>query len=103
ETPSGISTIDLQSRRIEHIVDGPASDLVVGPKTRQVFYFKGPTIYATNLDTRATRAIVTRAELPSGSGLTVNADETVLAGSFEGSGPPQQTTSASGGLLVPNA
>src|SRR5258708_21975788 len=40
------------------------------------------TVYAANLDTRATRAIVKMPELRSGSGLTVNADDTVLAGSY---------------------
>jgi oligogalacturonide lyase len=43
---------------------------------------KDGTIYATNLDTGTTRAIVTKPELRSGSGLAVNADETLLAGSF---------------------
>jgi oligogalacturonide lyase len=47
-----------------------------------VFYVRGDTVYATHLDTRATRKV---ADLPPewgrGSGLAVNADETVLAGS----------------------
>ncbi|MBX6316356.1 MAG: PD40 domain-containing protein, partial [Isosphaeraceae bacterium] len=46
-------------------------------------YTKGNTIYATHLDTRETRQI---APFPpgmrGGSGLAVNADETLLAGSF---------------------
>ena len=46
--------------------------------------YEGPfgTVYATNMDTGATRAVVTKPELRSGSGLTVNADETLLGGSF---------------------
>jgi oligogalacturonide lyase len=79
----------------------------VGRKTRQVFYFKGPTVYATNLDTRATRPIVTAAELRSGSGLAVNADETLLAGSLvedaRRSEPTSPTTSGQSRLLIPNA
>src|SRR5262245_14785163 len=76
-TSSGISTIDFKTRKIEQIVEGRTAALVVGRKTRQVFYFKGPTVYATNLDTGTTRSIVTAADLRSGSGLTVNADETL--------------------------
>jgi oligogalacturonide lyase len=81
-TPGGISTINLKTRAIEKIVEGRASHLVVGRKTRQVFYLKDGTAYATHLDTHETRAIVRKPELRSGSGFAVNADETLLAGSF---------------------
>jgi oligogalacturonide lyase len=81
-TPGGLSTVDLQTRRREPVVRGRVSQAVVGPKSRRVFYLKGDTLYATHLDTRATRVIVTRGELGSGSGLTLNADETLLAGSY---------------------
>ncbi len=58
---------------------------VIGPKSREVYYFSGQSIMATNLDTLRTRII---AELPrdwdftpqSLQGLTLNSDETVLAG-----------------------
>ncbi|PYQ10992.1 MAG: oligogalacturonate lyase [Acidobacteria bacterium] len=86
-TPGGLATVDLRTRRLEPVVSGRVSQVVVGPKTRQVFYMKDGTVYATHLDTKATRAIVTRPELRSGSGLTVSADETLLAGSYvEGGG-----------------
>jgi protein-glucosylgalactosylhydroxylysine glucosidase len=81
-TPGGLATVELATRRITPLVSGRVSHAVVGPRTRRVFYMKGDTVYATHLDTGATRAIVTRAELRSGSGLTVNADETTLAGSY---------------------
>ena len=87
-TNHGISTVNLQTRKIEPVVEGRASHLVVGRKTRLVFYLQDDTIYATNLDTREKRAIVKAPQLRSGSGLTVNADETLLAGSFvEGERP----------------
>ena len=93
-TREGLSTINLKTGKIELVVEGRVASVVVGKKTRQVFYFKGASVYATNLDTRATRTIVTNPELRegdkvtklnlrSGSGLAVNADETLLAGSFE--------------------
>jgi len=87
--PSGLATVDLATRRLEPVVTGRVTHVVVGPRTRQVFYIKDGTVYATHLDTRATRAIVTRPELATGSGLTVNADETLLAGSdLEGGATP---------------
>jgi oligogalacturonide lyase len=79
---NGLSVVDLQNRKVRPVVDGRTSGVVVGRKTRQVFYMKDGTIYAANLDTGTTRAIVTKPELRSGSGLAVNADETLLAGSF---------------------
>ena len=81
-TREGLSTINLKTREIAPLVDGRISHVVVGRTTRQVFYLKDGVVSATHLDTRATRAIATDARLRSGSGLTVNADETVLAGSL---------------------
>lgn len=81
-TREGLSTIDLKAHKIEPIVEGRAGSVVVGKKTRQVFYMQGDTVYATNLDTRATRVIVKAPQLHSGSGLTVNADESMLGGSY---------------------
>jgi oligogalacturonide lyase len=81
-TPKGISTIELKTGRIEPIVEGRASHLVVGPKTRRVFYIKGDTVYSTHLDTRETRAIAKNPDLRTGSGFAVNADETLLGGSL---------------------
>jgi oligogalacturonide lyase len=81
-TPGGLATVDLRTRRIVPVVTGRVSHVVVAPKSRRVFYIKDDTVYATHLDSRLTRAVVTRPELRSGSGLTVNADETLLAGSY---------------------
>lgn len=102
-TREGLSTINLKTGKIEPVVEGRVGSVVVGRKTRQVFYFKGDSVYATNLDTGATRAIVTtpelregdkitRLNLRSGSGFAVNADETLLAGSFveDSTSPGQQ-------------
>jgi oligogalacturonide lyase len=80
-TREGLAAIDLKTRKIERVVEGRAANVIVGKKTRQVFYVRGQTVFATHLDTRVTRTI---AKLPTpgrGSGLAVNADETLLAGS----------------------
>src|SRR5262249_33028477 len=59
---------------------GGAGGARVGKKTRKVFYMKGTSLWATHIDTKATREI---AKLPPGyggaSGLAVNADETLIA------------------------
>jgi oligogalacturonide lyase len=81
-TPAGISTIEWKTREIRPIVVGRAGLIVVGPKTRQVFYRREGAVYATHLDTGETREITRMpAELRGGSGFGVNADETLLAGS----------------------
>jgi oligogalacturonide lyase len=98
-TPEGLATIDLTALgskappKVELVVEGRAGNVIVGKKTRQVFYTKGNTVYATHLDTHATREIAKLPpEMRGGSGLAVNADETLLAGSsvFGGAGamPP---------------
>ena len=87
-TPTGVSTINLKTREIEKVVDGRVNVIVVGRKSRQVYYTKDGTLYATHLDTRATREIV---KLPFRGGLSsLNADETLLLGArteAEGRGP----------------
>jgi oligogalacturonide lyase len=81
-TPGGLSTIDLKTGEIKLIVEGRAGQVVVGRKSRQVYYLRGQGVFMTDVDTRETRKIV---DLPfrSESGLTVNADETLLAGSCQ--------------------
>lgn len=81
-TPHGLSVVDLRTRRIRPVVEARVSHVVVGKHTRQVFYFRGDSVYATSLDTGQTRTIATQPGLRSGSGLAVNGDETLLAGSF---------------------
>src|SRR5437016_10676995 len=97
-TPKGISTIELKTGKLELIVEGRTSSLIVGRKTRQVFYIKDGVVKATHLDTKQTRDIINQPELRTGSGLAVNADETLLGGSLVEGGqlsnfqPPTNTT-----------
>lgn len=81
-TRHGLSTYDFKTKKIEEIVEGRTADVIVGRKTRKVFYMKGDTVYETDIDTKATREIVTDPRLRSGSGFAVNADETLLGGSM---------------------
>lgn len=81
-TPTGVSTINLKTREIRQVVEGRVSGIIVGRKTRRLFYRRENTVLATDLDTGNTREIVKLpANLRAGSGLGVNADETLLAGS----------------------
>jgi oligogalacturonide lyase len=98
-TPTGVSAIDLKTRSIAKVVDGRVSLLMTGRKTGRAYYVKDGTVYATDPGTKASRAI---ARVPAhGSVVTVNADETLLAGTItEGSVPdePPQPTGTSTSL-----
>lgn len=75
-----LTTIGVKPCKIEQIVQGGAWTPTVGPKSRTVYYVQGNSLFATHVDTKATREIV---KLPAGlggaSGLAVNADDTLIA------------------------
>lgn len=93
----GIASIDLATREIRPVVEGPANVLVTGRKSGDVYYTKRvpreeikadgtketvnqAVMYATNVDTLKTREVVT---LPPGRFVaSLNADETLLLGSY---------------------
>jgi oligogalacturonide lyase len=85
---TGLYAYDFKTGTSKLLTEGRVGHLIVGPKTRQVFYFKGDTVFASNIDTGEARVIVKRAELRSGSGFAVNADETLLGGSYVEGGQP---------------
>src|SRR5205085_3134666 len=84
-TPDGISALNLQTRAAKSIVKGRVRVIVTGRKTQNVYYIKDNTVCSTDVDSGQTREI---AKLPPrGSVATVNADETLLAGTYiEGDG-----------------
>jgi len=89
-TRTGLSTYNFKTKKIEQIVEGRAGSVIVGPKTRKVFYFKGDAVYETDVDTKVTREIVRDGKLRSGSGFALNADETMLGGSMIVGDPPEE-------------
>jgi oligogalacturonide lyase len=98
-TPQGISVIDLATREAKQVVKGPARLIDAGRKNNRVYYVREGAAYYTDVDTGESRKI---AILPRrGSVATVNADETLLAGTYiEGDGrdynnqrPPQPSAS----------
>ena len=85
-TPTGLSAINLKTRTLEKVVEGRVNLIMVGKKTGQAYYAKSGTVYAVDLNTKATKEI---AKLPArGSVATVNADETLLAGTITEGNPP---------------
>jgi oligogalacturonide lyase len=83
-SPSGISVIDLATHKIKLIAPGvrysvtASGGVEFGRKTRQVFYQKDGAVFATNVDTLATREL---AKLPPGGSMSaLNADETLVVG-----------------------
>ena len=84
-----MSAINLKTREIDKIVDS-RNVIVTGRKTGQVYYSKGATVYATDLNTKATRKVV---DLLDGyrAVTTLNADETLLAGTVSATDPTGKT------------
>ncbi len=90
-TPDGISTFDLQTHQTRKVVEGRVRVIVTGHKTQNVYYIKGTfggndnAVWATDVDTLVSREI---AGIPPHSSVsTVNADETLLSGTYiEGQG-----------------
>lgn len=79
-TPEGISVLNLETHAAKSIVQGRVKIIVAGRKTQNVYYTRGDSVYSTDVDTLTTRAI---GKLPPGASLaSVNADETLLAGTY---------------------
>ena len=87
-TPEGISVVDLQTHAVEKILEGRTHIIMVGHKTGQIYYVSneienGATnrvVCAIDPQTKAVRKIL---ELERGQEVsTVNADETLLGGTF---------------------
>jgi oligogalacturonide lyase len=84
-TPNGISTLDLRTHQTKQVVTGRVRMIEAGHKNPRVYYVREDKVCWTNVDTGETHEIGT---LPRrGSVSTVNADETLIAGTYiEGDG-----------------
>ncbi len=86
--PNGIRVLDLATRETKAVVEGRVRIIVTGHKTPNVYYTKGNTVYSTNVDTLATRTI---GDIPArGSVASVNADETLIAGTYTEADSPAE-------------
>ncbi len=76
-------TVDLKTFEIRRITTINTGFEVVAPKSRQLFYMSGDSVYSTHLDTLDTREI---AKVPHhytwGRGFSVNSDETMLTACY---------------------
>jgi oligogalacturonide lyase len=82
-THEGISVLDLKTYKTRSVVQGRVRAIVVGHKTPSVFYIKPEenALYVTNVDTGATKMV---GKVPlHGNIATVNADETLAAGTYD--------------------
>ncbi|MBE7542179.1 MAG: oligogalacturonate lyase [Solibacteraceae bacterium] len=84
-TPGGISILHLETREARQVVTGRVRMIDAGRKHPRVYYTREGAAWWTNYQTGESRKI---ADLPRRGGIaTVNADETLLAGTYiEGDG-----------------
>src|ERR1017187_6838370 len=81
-TPQGISTLDLATHATKTVVTGRVRVIVAGRKTQNVYYTKEGAVWSTDVDSGATREIAKLPAHNSAGVATVNADETLLAGTY---------------------
>lgn len=82
-TPEGISVLNLQTLQTRSVVKGKLHTIIVGRKTPSVFYIKPDenALYKTNVDTGETKMLAKVP--PHGNIASVNADETLAAGTYD--------------------
>lgn len=96
-TPEGISVLNLKTLQTRSVVQGRVHTIVVGHLTPSVFYIKPEdnTLYKTNVDTGVTTRL---AKVPEhGNIATVNADETLAAGTYDEVNKPDEQFGHNGG------
>lgn len=91
-TPEGISVLDLEKREARSVVKGRVRLIDAGRKTPRVYYSRDGALYWTDTATGETRKIGPLP--PRGSIATVNADETLLAGTYIEGGAPRPAPDA---------
>ncbi|MBN2610683.1 MAG: hypothetical protein JXB00_03925 [Bacteroidales bacterium] len=81
-------SINLKTKEVKQITKNtePIFGEIVGKKRREVYYQKRDTVFATNVDNLETRTVYIFPDTIRGGISTLNADETVLAGTFADAG-----------------
>ncbi len=96
-TPEGISVLNMKTLKTRSVVKGRVHTIVVGHMTPSVFYIKPEDneLYKTNVDTGVTTML---AKVPEhGNIATVNADETLAAGTYDEAYDPNKEFGHNGG------
>jgi oligogalacturonide lyase len=98
-TANGISTYDFAAHTSKKVVEGRVRIIEAGHKTQNVYYVRDGAAWATDVDSGVSRRI---GEVPPrGSLVTVNADETLLAGTYiEGTGRDYNQLPAGSGSVA---
>ncbi|WP_114784283.1 oligogalacturonate lyase family protein [Botryobacter ruber] len=83
---TNLYAVNLKTLKTEQLTKDAtgAKGEILAPKHREVFYQRNDSIFATHVDNKNTRLVFV---LPAGKGAsisTINADETVLGGSYAG-------------------
>ena len=79
-TPRGISALNLETHEAHSVVDGRVRVVVTGRKSQKVYYIENGSVWSADVGTGQKQQI---AKLPQRGGIsTVNADETLLAGTY---------------------
>ena len=90
--PNGLAVIDLATRAIDKIVDGRVNVVMTGMKTGNIYYLKSGVLFTVNPNTKEVREIGKLPTPDNGGSVgvaTVNADETLVAGTItDGRIPP---------------
>jgi oligogalacturonide lyase len=85
-TPTGLAAIDLKTHALRKIVSERVNLIMVGRKTGQAYYVKAGRIYAVDVNTKSVREM---GAVPAGGSIaSVNADETLFAGTVTRGTPP---------------
>jgi oligogalacturonide lyase len=85
-TPTGLAAIDLKTHALRKIVSERVNLIMVGRKTGQAYYVKAGKIFAVDVNTKSVREMGT---IPAGGSIaSVNADETLFAGTVTKGTPP---------------
>ena len=102
-TPEGISVLNLETHATKPLVKGKVRVIVTGRKTQSVFYIENGAVKAVDADSGAIREIAKIAQRNSINVPTVNADETLLAGTYiETDGADYNAAARTGGTQQQN-
>lgn len=79
-TPDGISVLDLATKTAKQVVKGRVRLIDAGRKNERVYYIKEGAVWYTDVDTLESKRVA--ALPPRGGVATINADETLVAGTY---------------------
>jgi len=99
-TSDGINVLNLKTHATRNVVKGKVRTMEVGHKTPSIFYIKldEDAIYKTNLSTGETKMLAKVP--PQGRVITVNADETLAAGTYDEVDRPNEQFGRNGGAVT---